>query len=103
MQQISKPNTRYMITISSKVSRHHRKADGTYNVKICMYHTVITRKQPILAYKYFEPDFFATVFPKISYFLKVNNLSPLLRAANRYFFEPGLNFKCEFFKFNAGI
>jgi hypothetical protein len=27
-----------MTTISSKVFQHHRKADGTYNVKICIYH-----------------------------------------------------------------
>jgi len=27
-----------MATISSKVFRHHKKADGTYNVKICIYH-----------------------------------------------------------------
>jgi hypothetical protein len=27
-----------MATVSSKVFRHHKKADGTYNVKICIYH-----------------------------------------------------------------
>jgi len=27
-----------MATVSSKVFRHHKKADGTYNVKICLYH-----------------------------------------------------------------
>ncbi|MDB5148886.1 MAG: hypothetical protein JWQ57_2906 [Mucilaginibacter sp.] len=27
-----------MATISSKVFRHHKKTDGTYNVKICIYH-----------------------------------------------------------------
>lgn len=27
-----------MATLSAKVYRHHKKADGTYNVKICIYH-----------------------------------------------------------------
>jgi hypothetical protein len=27
-----------MATISSKIFRHHKKTDGTYNVKICIYH-----------------------------------------------------------------
>jgi hypothetical protein len=27
-----------MTTISSKIFKHHRKADDTYNVKICLYH-----------------------------------------------------------------
>jgi hypothetical protein len=27
-----------MATISAKVFKHHKKADGTYNVKICIYH-----------------------------------------------------------------
>ncbi|MEO6521899.1 MAG: phage integrase SAM-like domain-containing protein [Mucilaginibacter sp.] len=27
-----------MATISPKVFKHHKKADGTYNVKICIYH-----------------------------------------------------------------
>ena len=27
-----------MATVSAKVYEHHKKADGTYNVKICVYH-----------------------------------------------------------------
>jgi hypothetical protein len=27
-----------MATITPKVFKHHKKADGTYNVKICIYH-----------------------------------------------------------------
>ena len=27
-----------MATLSAKVYKHHKKADGTYNVKICIYH-----------------------------------------------------------------
>jgi len=27
-----------MATFSAKVFKHHKKADGTYNVKICIYH-----------------------------------------------------------------
>lgn len=29
-----------MATLSAKVYRHHKKADGTYNVKICIYHNL---------------------------------------------------------------
>lgn len=27
-----------MATVSAKVYEHHKKSDGTYNVKICVYH-----------------------------------------------------------------
>jgi hypothetical protein len=27
-----------MATVSPKVYKHHKNADGTYNVKICVYH-----------------------------------------------------------------
>lgn len=30
-----------MATISAKVFKHHRKADGTYNVKIYLYHKAV--------------------------------------------------------------
>ena len=29
---------RTMATVSAKVFEHHKKADGTYNVKICVQH-----------------------------------------------------------------
>ena len=32
-----------MATVSVKVFRHHKKADGTYNVKICVQHNRLRR------------------------------------------------------------
>lgn len=31
-------NSLIMATLSAKIFKHHKKADGTYNVKICIYH-----------------------------------------------------------------
>ena len=32
-----------MATVSAKVFEHHKKADGTYNVKICVHHKNLRR------------------------------------------------------------
>ena len=32
-----------MITVNAKVFEHHQKEDGTWNVKICVYHQGVRR------------------------------------------------------------
>ena len=32
-----------MITVTAKVFEHHQKEDGTWNVKICVYHQGVRR------------------------------------------------------------
>ena len=42
-----------MATVSAKVFEHHKKADGTINVKIVIYHKGWTGKSNKLIYMYF--------------------------------------------------
>ena len=37
------PKDHVMITVNAKVFEHHQKEDGTWNVKICVYHQGVRR------------------------------------------------------------
>jgi hypothetical protein len=47
MLQPCVPKNVKMATVSAKVFKHHQKSDGTFNVKICLYHKGV-RKCPFL-------------------------------------------------------
>ncbi len=42
-----------MATLSAKVYRHHKKADGTYNVKVCIHHN---RKRVFMDTEHYVTD-----------------------------------------------
>jgi hypothetical protein len=51
-----------------------------------------TLSENYMTHKYFEPDFVATVFPKISYFLKVKNFIATIESGKQIFVRAGYSF-----------